>query len=68
MCSSKVMKAFYKLVQCDCGEEWYIIAEEERVVVPCDNCGELNDVWVRDFLMEGTIEEIIDYLENVDSS
>jgi hypothetical protein len=57
------VKAYYKLVQCDCGNEWYIIAEERRGIVPCDECGQLHDIWINSFLMEGTMEEIIGYLE-----
>ncbi len=57
------MRAYFKLVNCKCGESWYIIAETRRSIAVCDNCGLLHDIWVDEFLMEGTVEEIIEYLE-----
>lgn len=54
---------YFHLVKCTCGNEWYIISEKERHVVKCHKCDLLHDVWLEQFLMMGTMEEIVGYLE-----
>ncbi len=54
---------YYCFVNCECDNEWVVIAEQERTVTICDECGLLNDVWVNNYLMTGTPEEVVNYLE-----
>lgn len=54
---------YYHLVKCGCGYEWVIVSEEQRHVVTCEKCGMLHDIWVEDYLMAGTMDEVIAYLE-----
>lgn len=58
------MEAYFKLINCECGYEWFIIQENHRAIVTCDRCGIMHDVWVDEFLMDGTLEEIVAYLED----
>ena len=54
---------YCKLVECGCGNEWYTIQEKPRAIVTCDECNQLHDIWVDDFLMTGTVQEVIEELE-----
>lgn len=57
---------FIKLVKCGCGNEWYMISGEGRTVQECDGCGMLHDIWLEDFLLTGTMQDVVDWMEAED--
>lgn len=53
---------YYSEIECDCGQEYMHIAPIGRVVERCDFCGQLLDVWTDEFLLEGTEEDVIEWI------
>ena len=57
------MNWYCAIILCECGNEWLVVAEQSRVINACGECSRIHDVWTDNFLIEGTLEDAVEYLE-----